>query len=264
MLEKLFSILFGFFLTLGSWTSQGLLKIPQTPTSSPIPSFKQEVQFPGISINIPYDTHTFTAWIWEVPKSKTVTLLPNFSQKEDGEALAKANSCEASINGGFYLEEEKPLGLFMTGGKTYSPEIQSNLATGFFWQEKSGKRYIEYQKPQSFENLDFILQTGPLFPIGKKRLQLVDDEYARRSVIAQTDDGKFFLISITEKDNILSGPFLSDLPVILSSKEVKNHVVFEKGINLDGGSASFFYLKQDLNPFVFPELKSVGSVLCIH
>lgn len=262
MFEKIITAILGFFLTLGGWTGQSISKLqPVALVTSP--TISQEINFPGERIDVSSDLETYILWMMEIPPSASLKLIPNFTQREDAETIAKANNCEIAINGGFYLSEGKPLGLFVTDGQTYGEEIQSNLATGFVWQERGGSLFIHLDKPLDLQALDFILQTGPYIVVGERKLKLVDDEPARRSLVTQTREKKLFAVVVTEKENTLSGPLLADIPVILSRPEVKKVIDFETAINLDGGSASFFYAKQFGNPFVFSELKSVGSLLCV-
>lgn len=259
MFEKLITILAGFFLSLGGFTTQG-----KGPTQLAHPSemsIRPSAIFPGKRVDVSYNNQLYTLWIEEIPSLSTITLIANFTQKENGETIAKNNACAIAINGGYYLAEEKPLGLFYTDGKSYGSEVESTIATGFFWQEKSGKRIIDYQKPQLNESVDFIFQTGPLFPVGDKKLQLIDDENARRSLIVESPD-KLYALSLTENENTLLGPYLSDVPIILAQENLKEFQ-FQRAINLDGGSASFFYATGEGGPFVLSELKSIGSLLCI-
>lgn len=262
MLAKLFSAILGFFLTLGGWTGQSISRLQPVPPAVN-PTTSQEIHFPGEKIDVLFELQTYTLWMMEIPSSRSLKLIPNFTQKEDGELLAETHNCAIAINGGFYLSEGKPLGLFIAQDQKYGEEIRSNLATGFVWQEKDGGKFISSNKPQNLQNLDFILQTGPHIMVGEKKLKLVDDEPARRSLLSQTHEKKLFAIAVTEKESTLSGPLLADIPVILSSPEVKKFIDFETAINLDGGSASFFFVKQFRNPFVFSELKPVGSLLCV-
>lgn len=190
---------------------------------------------------------------------ESVILIPNFADKKNASTIVSENNCSLAINGGFYQKDSQPLGLFKIGEKTLGQVIKSNLVNGFFWQTKD-TRQINFTYPEE-EDFDFIFQSGPIFSLPRSQpVKIKDDKQARRSLIGEAKDRALYFIVLYDKDNLFSGPLLKDVPMIISQKELRQFADFTTLLNLDGGSASFFY-SQDL--ITLSELISVGSLLCV-
>lgn len=216
-----------------------------------------------IADTVQIDGVTYTVLGKEVTPDVSLSLIPNFSQHASGQRLTELHGCTTAINGGFYTEEGRPLGWFISEGSPAGQLIESNLVTGFFWQDTEGKRHISRTAPNE-EAVDFVLQTGPYMEVRDRPLQLISDEPARRSVLGIDSDGRLYLVSVIQKENTFSGPLLADLPVLFHTPEVQETVPFRTILNLDGGTASFFYSTTDQKPFMLSELKPIGSLLCVE
>ena len=104
------------------------------------------------------------------------------------------------------------------------------------------------------------IQTGPLIKFKSNYLDLsnLNNDSARRNVLALSNDGKIIILSIYKTNSFFDGPRLQDLPEILTKYEKENHFILSDVINLDGGSASVFK-----NDYAYlTELTVVGSFLC--
>lgn len=253
MLKNLLALLLSLITSLFSLGTTDL-KPTITPNPSPaiIPSPTAKNVF-----YITYDNREYSIYYTKL-NGHTITLLPNFSQKAASQTLIKENNCQAAVNGGFYDKEEEPIGLFIANGKVYKEEDEedTSLLTGFFYLDDTGSPHIERNSPLKSTN---IIQAGPLIINSTPFITKVD-ETARRSVLAETDNGDFYALSIIEKgDNYFLGPTLADLPPLLFSIDTPFKII--KALNLDGGSASVFYGDDG---FSLSELSTVGSIICIH
>lgn len=199
----------------------------------------------------------------EVLPGSSVSLIANFSDRLSGQRLVEMHTCKTAINGGFYTEDMRPLGWFVSEGSRAGYLIESNLVTGFFWQDREGKRHISQMAPPE-EDVDFVLQTGPYINVRNRPLQLISDEPARRSVLGVDADSRLYFLSVIQKENTFSGPLLADLPVLFNNAAVQNAVPFRTLLNLDGGTASFFSGGNSPTPFLLSELKPIGSLLCVQ
>lgn len=229
-----------------------------TITPSPTPSitgFFPTPQDAKNRIEVVYGNETYNIFYSPV-NNNGIELIPNFTQKVSSKDLIKENKCRAAVNGGFYTTENTPLGLFIANGKQYASEIinDRNLLTGFFSVDNVGKPSI---KSVSSQNNNLIIQTGPLL-YKDVPFNASIDENARRSLIGQDSESIYYLLMITLKDDIYSGPLLSDLPNIVFS--INKPFSLNMAINLDGGSASTFYE----DGFHIAELSSIGSLICIR
>lgn len=218
----------------------------------------------GQTIDISYQGRDYQLHVVEIPARALLRLIPNFKAKESGQNLVNRYNCTLAINGGFYKKDDTPLGFFVSEGERFGTPIQSNLVTGFFWQDDTGGRFISRYAPENLDHLNFVLQTGPLYLLDHKEVRIIDDEPARRSILGTTDDGKLYMIAAVEKNNFHSGPKLGDLPSIIMLPEVKKVRSFSSILNLDGGAASFFSIQDRQKSFMLSEITSIGSLFCVQ
>lgn len=235
------------------WRVTGEPAAPQvlpTPTPTPIPQTLNTL--PTVS----FKGNTFSYSFFRAPGSSFI-LIPNFEDRQSFEAITTANGCTAAINGGFYQENNTPLGWFVAEGKTIASPIQSTLFNAFLSIGREGAATIGQEASSAY----FGLQAGPrLIENAEPRtLRILNDEAARRSVIATTSEGKTVLLSIFSAEQVFDGPLLADLPEIVSRISAKQALGIKNAMNLDGGSASAFYSGEAR----LGELTYVGSVLCV-
>ena len=179
-----------------------------------------------------------TARVFAVREGR-VDLIANFVEKKSAKDLMKENGCVAGVNGGFYGEDNKPLGWFYLRSK-----IQNSKSSMFLNGFVSNKG-ISRNEP---ENVKWGFQTGPMLVDEGRglKIEVRNDRPARRSVVGINKTGEFVFVS-TDPVN------LEDLP-----EKIKN-LNLVTAVNLDGGSASAFY-----SPDVtISESSPVGSWLCV-
>jgi hypothetical protein len=231
-----------------------------------MPSVTRAIQFPTSAVHpntivIPYADQTIVVLIKPVRSADTLSLIPNFEEKRSAATLIVENNCTSGVNGGFYTQDHHPLGLFEIEGERFGDAIDSNLVTGFFWRETDGRYSIDFSRPK--DTVEYILQSGPLFLLPMTNpVSMVEDEAARRSFIGQDENAVIYIGVMFDEKNHFSGPLLGDVPVLLSNPSVRKLVSFTNVLNLDGGSASFFY-GGDQESLV-SELQSVGSLFCLR
>ncbi len=189
---------------------------------------------------------------------KNLTIIPNFNQKDLAQNLVKEKDCVFAINGGFYDQTGKPLGLFIADGEVKSQEIKNDqvLLTGFFYLDQDNQPQISRIRPDKTDN---IIQAGPFIDNAFKFKTIADQE-ARRVLIAQTEEDQLYALAVIQEENPYQGPLLTDLPALLFA--IKQPFVIKQALNLDGGSASFYYNAYD--NFTLSELTPVGSLICVR
>ncbi|MCR4263486.1 MAG: phosphodiester glycosidase family protein, partial [Candidatus Roizmanbacteria bacterium] len=203
---------------------------------------------------IPYGQSTYVLYYSPI-SNRGIEVIPNFSDKLDAESLSEKNKCRIASNGGFYTTDSTPLGLFKINNTVIGSEKkETNLINGFFYLDDSGNPHIDRAYPN---NAPTVIQTGPFFSAGNT-VSTTNDKPARRVVIIEAISGEYYIAAVTTKETTTSGPFLSDLPVILFSITEPFEVL--RALNLDGGAASFY---KDESGFTLSELTHVGSVICV-
>jgi uncharacterized protein YigE (DUF2233 family) len=248
--------------------SQNRFKTPTTtllPTSTPYPTSApaKHLTFQGRD----YSYHYFS--ITKSSASKLI-LIPNFSQKLNTRQIIDQNKCDFGINGGFYLKNNTPLGLFYVNSQSLGSLIQSATFNGFLGSDENHQLSILSPDQVNQTNLEakiksnsyqFIFQSGPLYQLQNQwPSTFTDQKYARRHLVATDSQGTFYFFTIFETKQAYSGPRLEDIPSIFYSSDFKQIADFTQVLNLDGGSASAFYLKA--SNVKVEELSPVGSFLC--
>lgn len=217
-----------------------------TPTAS---SVAQVVPYP-VSIN----NINYAVYVTKISNPRGVTLIPNFTEKNTAAAIFTKEKCDVLINGGFYTTDEKPLGLFFVGGTFLETNKKtSDILSGFVYKTKGGSLGFGTSLPNA-STLEFAFQTGPYFS-QNQNLTVTPDSYDRRALLG-TIGSDIYAIMITEEENISSGPYLADMPLLFGQVPLP----FTSFINLDGGSASALYTGEGI---ILGELTSVGSFLCM-
>ena len=186
-------------------------------------------------------------------------LLPNFAEKLASTTLLENNNCRFLSNGGFYDQQDRPLGWFFSQEKLWKKEIKSALLNGFFFQDKQGKIIIDDVWPPS--SVTWGLQTGPILIFQGKPVQfkMANDERARRMAAVLNQKNELFFLVVTGPDSLVSGPLLADLPQVVTGigKALKED--FKTAVNLDGGTASAFINQEK----TIKEYSFIGSFFCL-
>ncbi len=223
------------------------------PTPIPTPTLQPTSSLPTVS----FQGQTYSYALFRMPASAALTLIPNYSDRQSFATITGANYCVAAINGGFYQTNNKPLGWFVAEGKTLLSPVQSTLFNGFLVIEKNGQASIGQESSTAAY---YGLQAGPLllYNAEGRTLRILEDEQARRSVVASASDGRIILLSVFSPEQVFEGPYLEDLPEVMSLISKKETLDLKNAMNLDGGSASAFLGGETR----LGELTYVGSVLC--
>lgn len=223
----------------------------RTPSSTIMPENTVEINFKGKSY--------WASWI-SIFDTDRLVLYPNFEAKDTSLTFIKKNNCKSLISGGFYTEDDKPLGLFIAEGEKLRDKIKSSLATGIFSLAYNGA--VDISSDSVDEKPRFAIQTGPILIENGifRKLYSRDDTAARRVVVSLTEKNEVVFIAFYSSSSPLQGPYLADLPPFLSRFQDKTGIHLAKAVNLDGGSASAFYN----GSFLLEEINYVGSYFCIR
>jgi len=215
-------------------------------TSAPVPT----IEFSGDLIEL----NSYRIYLIPV-KESDVLLIPNYSQKISSASLIKDNNCKKAVNGGFYDTDNSPLGLVEVNGEHLADNSESSLFNGYVWSERNGLN-ISSIKNSVFNKADFAFQTGPYF---QKDLPAKFDntKHARRILLTKSINETVYIVAIVGKENDFDGPTLDQLHELIF-KDLSKYK-FISAINLDGGSASTFYL----DGFALPEFSPIGALICI-
>ena len=261
-MKKIFIILILLLVTSGLWIAWRGLTVYRAYTTAPVPAISTTPPPPPSGKEVPtveVNQTVFTYDVIRVATASAVTLLPNFTEKQDAQSIRTANGCTSVVNGGFYTENNRPLGLFQIGTRVYGPSSQSALVNGYIWVDAQENFFITSEIPEVSRR--FALQSGPLLLFNGQTLPLTihNDTGARRMAAAKTMDNALLFLAVYTEDSVFDGPLLADLPLVIEKISDEEKLDIAEAINLDGGSASVFYQGET----TISELTPVGSLFCI-
>ncbi|OGM75202.1 hypothetical protein A3H19_06190 [Candidatus Woesebacteria bacterium RIFCSPLOWO2_12_FULL_39_9] len=228
----------------------GSSSVTPSPTglisTSPKPSFSPS----RTKSNVQYIT---------VREPSKITLLSNLEERLTAHEAYEKNGCIYLVSGGFYAQNSKHIGLFVTEYKKLSESIDNPTFNGFFTIDSSGKPKISLTPS---EYVRVALQSGPiLYKDGKPQiLNLKNDENARRLVVTVNRFDQVTFIAFYNQNNPVDGPRLADLPKLLDELRKDTNLDFDWALNLDGGSHSAF-ITETVN---LKEISSIGGYFCIR
>lgn len=190
---------------------------------------------------------------------RTVHLYSNLDQKLTSSALFAKYDCVSATSGGFYDEQDKPIGLFITENQIVRSAIGHDLFIGYISSNDGTSIRISREPPR--DEVLWALQSGPIvWDEGVTNINMKSDENARRIIAAVDEVGKGYLLSITVQDSEYSGPPMIQIPQLLEKIQAKENLEFRMALNLDGGFHSFFK-SSTVNQ---SSLATPGSILCVR
>ena len=195
---------------------------------------------------------------YEVENTDNLFLTANFGEYTSSEFIEN-NNCKFLSSGGFYKSDYSPTGLLISEYEEVSPFVPSQLTNGIFSVNDFATPRISSVVPR--DRLRLALQAGPLLKENGEfnSLSLKEDENARRVVVGVTGENKAYFLILYNPDSVLMGPYLKNLPEIISLFEKQTEISFADLLNLDGGSPTVFMSSE----VFLTESSLVGSFFCL-
>jgi uncharacterized protein YigE (DUF2233 family) len=142
--------------------------------------------------------------------------------------FAQYSKALITINGGFFDQNNQPLGLRISDEQQYSP-LKRISWWGIFYI-KQQKAYLSSLNHYSSQlPLNFAIQSGPRLIANNKMIAALKQGYAERSALGITHDGHVIIL-VTENAPMTT----SALAALMHSEPVN----CRDALNLDGGSSS--------------------------
>lgn len=206
---------------------------------------------------VPLKNYPYVYALAPINNPANVKLMNNYLDKKSAQSLLLPAKCVRAVNGGFYDQSGKSLGLVVVNSKEIYPPIASKLFDGFFSLQKENIPEISYEIPS---NVTVALQSGPIvyFENHPVPLSIRNDTNERRMLLLTHKNATLSFLALYDSHQLFSGPLLAEVPDIITqiSKNLPSPIL--SAINLDGGSASFF----TNGTTTLSELTHVGSLLC--
>ena len=179
----------------------------------------------------------------------------------DGQSLAaimKQQQCACGVNGGYFDEGFKPIGLRVAGGRIFSPLRRAPLITGILLQSDRGIDVIRASEFRRRKEIIAAIQSGPFLVEGNKRIRGLNDSQLARRTFAGIATNDHVLLGVS------SDVSLSQLANILATTSVAADYKIRRAMNLDGGSSSaFWFAREDGSVFSISGQKPVRDFVGI-
>jgi len=168
-----------------------------------------------------------------------------------------AAGCVAGVNGGYFQEDFRPVGLMIADGRQVHPFEKAKLLSGVL--AVRGSR-IEIVRASHFQNpgdTREAIQCGPMLVEGGQPVAGLNAERSARRTVAATDGrGQWALIYMTSVT-------LADAARILTVPGVLGDWTPATALNLDGGSSSGLWAASTPDAVSRPELGHVRNYIGI-
>lgn len=199
------------------------------------------------------------AW-FRVSDIESVELFNNLDDRKNSQQIINDKGCSKLVNGGFYTEDYQPTGLLITDYETIGGYRGNRTHNGIFYITGTGD--VGIVSDYDGEQYKHALQTGPILVDDglTRKLNIRNDEPARRVVAAVTDSGNIIFATAFDKESHFLGPILSDLPNVIKTLSDEYGLDITDATNLDGKSASVFIS----DGVRLQELSTIGSYFCVR
>lgn len=169
------------------------------------------------------------------------------------------NGCLAGVNGGFFQEDFRPLGLMVAAGQKIHRLENSKLLSGVIYCDDKGIHLMRRAAFVDHPEITALLQAGPY---------LIEGGLPVRGLSPRNSDRRTFIATDWRRNwgiGTCSPLTLEELAELLSTVPFVTGWRIDRAINLDGGSSSAFYFSrpnQEGDVFV-PNWKRVRNLVGI-
>ena len=177
-------------------------------------------------------------------------------QTKAASALAEAG-CVAGVNGSYFQEDFRPVGLMIADGRELQPFAKAKLLAGVLAVRGARLEIVRSSKFTASSDLRQAVQCGPmLVEADRPTAGLNGERPARRTIIATDGQGRWAMIYLTSVT-------LADAAKILAVPGVLGVWRPETALNLDGGSSSGLWAATFPSPVSLPEFGHVRNYIGI-
>lgn len=172
-------------------------------------------------------------------------------------ALAEAG-CIAGVNGSYFQEDFRPVGLMVAEGREIQPFAKAKLLAGVLAVRGTRLEIVRSSTFTSSSDLRQAIQCGPmLVEGGHPTVGLNAERSARRTIVATDGQGRWALIYLTSVT-------LADAAQILGIPDILGTWKPAMALNLDGGSSSGLWAATSPEPVSLPEFGYVRNYIGIE
>ncbi len=167
------------------------------------------------------------------------------------------SGCVAGVNGGYFQEDFRPVGLVIVDGKEIHPMENAKLLAGVVSWNGSRVEIVRSSKFTRSADIRQAIQCGPmLVEGGHPTAGLNSERTARRTIVATDGHSQWALIYLTSVT-------LADAARILTTPGALGDWTPSTALNLDGGSSSGLWAATSPEPVSLAEFGHVRNYIGI-
>ena len=188
--------------------------------------------------------------------------IPNFKNQFTSQDIIDSKKCKVLFNGGFYMKNTYPLGLYYYNQNKIGNIIKSYIINGIITLDMDNQWNIMPSTDYSFDKSSiFVIQSGPILVSKSKIIDPLNINILGRRVLFVLDKSNNPGVLVAyNKNDINDGPDFNDLLDIIKILIKENGLDIYNAINLDGGNSSLY-----IDRFTFfKESTFPGSYFCFH
>jgi exopolysaccharide biosynthesis protein len=173
----------------------------------------------------------------------------------EGERLAgmmRREKYVCAVNGGYFDEQFKPIGLRIVNSQMLMPLKRARLVTGVLLASPRGVQIVRAREFSQRQKIEAAIQCGPFLVDRSQRVGGLNNSHHARRTFAATETNERALLGFCSEVS------LADLANILAKTPIAADLKIQRAINLDGGSSSaFWFARENGSVFSIPEQKPV-------
>jgi exopolysaccharide biosynthesis protein len=173
----------------------------------------------------------------------------------EGERLAgmmRREKYVCAVNGGYFGEQFKPIGLRIVNSQMLTPLKPARLITGVLFASPRGVQIVRAREFSQRQKIEAAIQCGPFLVDRSQRVGGLNNSQHARRTFAATETNERALLGFCSEVS------LADLANILATTPITADLKIQRAINLDGGSSSaFWFARENGSVFSIPEQKPV-------
>lgn len=159
------------------------------------------------------------------------------------EQMAHTSDAILAINGSYFDEKHRPLGLVISEGKRINSFRSADWGVLYIKKNNAYLIHTNDWKKNPVNDVSFAIQTGPRIVVNSKPVKL-KNQVARRSIIGIWPGRKTLLFAITD----IGKAEANTIAEIMARKESEGGLGCIEAVMLDGGpSAQLYYKNGNLN-----------------
>jgi uncharacterized protein YigE (DUF2233 family) len=190
-------------------------------------------------------------------RSCTLRVIDNPEGKRLADVMNRENYL-CGVNGGYFDEEFKPIGLRIVDSKTITPLKRARLITVVLFASPRSVQIVRAREFSQRQKIEAAVQCGPFLMDGSQRVRGLNDSQRARRTFAATLTNDRVLIGVS------SHVSLADLADILATTPIDANSKIQRALNLDGGSSTaFWFARQNGTAVSIPEQKPVRDFVAI-